>query len=369
MPRPHRLLLVQTQAENAGAQEISRLLCEQLTARGYEVHQLFFFRRTASFDNLPLTSFCTMQRPSNPLALAKFFITLFQEYRRIKPDVTLTFQHFGNLLGGVMARLAGLKNIIANVTSAPLTMNGAVRLADKLVGTIGVYDKIIVNSKDTLVEYSAWPQGYQNHLVRIDHGFEDKSVAISKIEARRELGLPEDAVLLGCVARLHYLKQLEANVKLLGENPHWHLGLVGQGPEQDKLVALARTMGVSDRLHLLGELPPRKIGVFLASLDVFAFPTLAETFGLAAVEAAQAGIPVVANRLPVLEEVLEVGGEPCAVFVEAADTKDFAAGVAKVLGDEALRQKLITGGQQLKQRYSLSRMIDDYQQVIESVGA
>jgi hypothetical protein len=38
---------MQTQAENAGAQEISRLLANDFSARGFDVQQLFFFRRTA----------------------------------------------------------------------------------------------------------------------------------------------------------------------------------------------------------------------------------------------------------------------------------------------------------------------------------
>src|SRR5207247_6357544 len=45
--RPLRLVLVQTQAEGAGAQEISRILGQGLDARGYDVHHVFFFRRTA----------------------------------------------------------------------------------------------------------------------------------------------------------------------------------------------------------------------------------------------------------------------------------------------------------------------------------
>jgi hypothetical protein len=50
MSRMRRILLIQTQAENAGAQEISRPLGAGPTARGYEVHSLLFFRKTRSFD-------------------------------------------------------------------------------------------------------------------------------------------------------------------------------------------------------------------------------------------------------------------------------------------------------------------------------
>ena len=52
-----RVILVQTQAENAGAQEITRLLGAALTARGYEVFHIFFFRKSDSFDAPPNTSY------------------------------------------------------------------------------------------------------------------------------------------------------------------------------------------------------------------------------------------------------------------------------------------------------------------------
>src|ERR1044072_9151694 len=61
-----RVVLVQTQAENAGAQEITRLLGAALTARGYEVFNIYFFCKSASFDAPPNTFYCASRRPDNP---------------------------------------------------------------------------------------------------------------------------------------------------------------------------------------------------------------------------------------------------------------------------------------------------------------
>lgn len=360
-----KILFVQTQAENAGAQEISRLLGEKLGQRGYEVHHLFFFRRTAGYDAQANTSFCALERPTNPLQVARLLLRLYQEYRRIKPDVTITLQHYGNVIGGLVARLAGLKHIVVNTTSAPEMMNAPTRFADKMLGTYGVYDKIIVNSKDTEDEYATWPQAYRALMQRIDHGFEDKSVAISKVDARTQLGLPQDVTLLGCVSRLHPLKNPLVNVQLLAKQPGWHLAHAGQGPEREPMLALAKELGCAERLHLVGELGPREIGVFLAGLDVFVFPSTSETFGLAPVEAAQAGVPVVVNGLPVLREVLQSAEGAAALFVEASDTAAYEAAVSSVLKDTALRQRLTASGQRLKERYSLETMVDAYQAVIE----
>ena len=355
---------MQTQAENAGAQEISRLLANDFSARGFDVQQLFFFRRTASFDADPKVSFCASKRPSGPISFPRFLFRLFAILRGIRPDVVVTFQHYGNVIGAPIARLAGVRRIVVNQVSAGAMMNRWLVGADALLGRFGAYDRIVVNSDHTADMFKAYPASYRDRILRIDHGFEDKTARIGKAEARAQLGLPRAAPLLGCAARLHPLKQLDAAIAVLGRLPQAHLALAGQGQDRPRLEAFAQELGVAERVHFLGEIAPEKIGVFLAALDCFVFPSGAETFGLAPVEAAQAGLPVVANGLDVLKDVLSVDGEPCALFVDASDPAAFADAVGRVLGDPALAARLGTIGRGLKQRYPLSAMTDSYAQLI-----
>jgi glycosyltransferase involved in cell wall biosynthesis len=363
-----RILMVQTQAENAGAQEVSRILSAGLAERGHEVHQLFLFRRTGAFDDAPNAIFCAEARPRNPLALARLLLRLHDTIRRLAPDAVLTFQHYGNLLGAAAARLAGAPLVVATQTSATLTTPGAARRLDRLMGSLGLFDRIVVNSRDAADAYHAYPARYRRRLVRIDHGFADKTSGLGKVEARQGLGLPQSAILLGCVARLHPLKHLDAAIRLLPGEPRWHLALAGQGEMRDILLALARSLGCADRLHLVGELPSGRIGDFLAALDVFVFPSLAETFGLAVVEAAQAGVPVVANDLEVLREVLVMDDGACALFADAADPTAFAGAVRRLLAEPTLRATLTARGRRLKERYPLDAMVDAYDALVRAAG-
>jgi glycosyltransferase involved in cell wall biosynthesis len=359
-----RIVLVQTQAENAGAQEISRLLAADLAARGHDVSQLFFFRRTASFDASANVAFCADQRPGDPLAFLRFLSSLYRRLRAIRPDVVVTFQHYGNVIAAPVARLAGARRVIANQVSAGAMMPRWLVEADKWLGCLGAYDRIVVNSDYTADMFAAYPGAYRKRIMRVDHGFEDKTQAIGKAEARAQLGLPPDVPLLGCAARLHPMKQLDAAIALLPLIETVHLALAGQGQDRARLETLAREAGVEARVHFLGELSSDKIGIFLASLDCFVFPSAAETFGLAPVEAAQTGLPVVANELPVLKDVLSVDGEPCAVFVDVGDRVAFAAAVKNVLADSVLAARLGANGRRLKQRYPLSAMTDAYAELI-----
>jgi glycosyltransferase involved in cell wall biosynthesis len=367
MKPTRRILLIQTQAENAGAQEISRLVGAGLTARDYEIHNLFFFRKSDSFDEPPNTSYCSPSRPGNPFSFLKFLWTLGSQIRKIKPDAVLTFQHFGNVIGGGVSRLVSAAPVIANQVSSAMSMSWPVRAADIAMGSLGFFRCITLNSRDMEREYAGYPAPYRSRMKHVPHGFDDKSLDISKQTARQLFNLPRDAVLLGCAARLHPNKRLDAAIRLLAGQPSWHLALSGQGPDEERLRLLADELNVSDRLHFIGEIPPQRVGEFLAGLDVFVFPSQAETFGLAAVEAANAGIPSVVNDLPVLREVLSFEGRPAALFVDASDNAALSAAVSKILTDDTLREELRRNAKGLKSRYSVGTMVDEYVEILKAI--
>ncbi|MBR0939668.1 glycosyltransferase involved in cell wall biosynthesis [Bradyrhizobium japonicum] len=365
--RKLHVLLVQTQAENAGAQEISRLLGAGLSARGHRVSNVFFFRKSDSFDEPPETFYCASRRPGNPVALLRMLWTLGGHIRATRPDAVLTFQHFGNVIGAGVTRLVSRAPVVANQVSSALSMSWPIRTADIVMGSVGFFDRITLNSKDMEREYSRYPQAYRSRMVHVPHGFEDKALILPKGAARQKFNLPPDRVLLGCAARLHPRKRLDAAIRLLPDEPSWHLALAGQGADEARLRQLADELKVSDRLHLLGEIAPRQIADFLACLDIFVFPTQAETFGLAAVEAANAGVPSVVTDLPVLREVLSFEGKPTALFVDASDQAKLSAAVSRLLTDQALSDELQENAKGLRLRYSVDAMVEEYVQILNRV--
>jgi glycosyltransferase involved in cell wall biosynthesis len=293
-------------------------------------------------------------------------LSLFGHLRRLRPDVVLCFQHYGSLIGAPIARAAGIRVVIANWNSARELTPAWLQLTDRWLGALGLFARIVTNSRSVTQDFADYPNAYRRRLVRIDHGFECKTCDIDRAVARARLNLPARAVLLGCVARLHPLKNLILAIKLLAFDARWHLAVAGQGTEQAGLAALARKLGCADRVHFLGELAPDRVAILLSALDVFVFPSLAETFGLAVVEAAHAGVPVVANRLAVLEEVLSPDGEPCVLFADAGNPAAFATAVRRLLEDKALAATLSARAAKLATYYSREAMVAAYAALIES---
>jgi glycosyltransferase involved in cell wall biosynthesis len=118
-------------------------------------------------------------------------------------------------------------------------------------------------------------------------------------------------------------------------------------------------------VHFVGEISPDRVGEFLAGLDVFVFPSQAETFGLAAVEAASSGVPTVVRDMPVLREVLSYEGKPAALFVDASDNEKLFAAVSRILTEKDLREELRQNAKGLTSRYSVDAMVSEYARVLD----
>jgi hypothetical protein len=70
---------------------------------------------------------------------------LGRHVRAIRPDAVLTFQHFGNVIGGGVSRLVSRAPVIANQVSSAMSMSWPIRAADIAMGSIGFFKCITPN--------------------------------------------------------------------------------------------------------------------------------------------------------------------------------------------------------------------------------
>ncbi|TAN09409.1 MAG: glycosyltransferase family 1 protein [Rhizobiaceae bacterium] len=363
-----RIVQVQTQAEAAGAQRVSDMVGEGLRARGHEARTVFMYRKTDAYDRDPYADFVLSAPPRGLPGQVRATVGLANYLRKTRPDAVITYQHYGNIFGTVGARLAGVRHIVANQSGAPQTRGvmGLLSQIDKLMGAVGLYHANVVNSAWTEMQFGRYPRAYRKRLRRVDHGVPSPDRAFEKAAARVAFGLPPSVRLVVSSGRLMPSKNHGALIEALGLLPDIHVALAGVGPEQEALVALAGKKRVGDRLHLVGEVPPARIFEFLAAGDVYAFPSITETFGLACVEAAISGLPVVATDLAVLREVLTAeDGEAAALFVKG-DAAGMAKGLAAMIASPELSARLSAAGRRLRDKYSPARMCAGYEALLLS---
>ncbi len=128
-----------------------------------------------------------------------------------------------------------------------------------------------------------------------------RNVNKTKEEKRKELGIPEDAYVIGQVGRFIYQKNPEFTVdvfsELLKKKENACLLLVGRGKQEQQLRKQIGDLGLEDRARLL--ISRNDIPEILKAMDVFILPSRFEGFGIVLVEAQAAGLPcVVSDAVP-----------------------------------------------------------------------
>lgn len=149
-----------------------------------------------------------------------------------------------------------------------------------------------------------------------------------------------DVVRLVSVMRLNPKKRPLALVQmmrrlsaLLGPEHRAHLTIAGDGPWRSRLERAVSAAGLTRQITLVGRQTREQIRTLLGCSDVFVLPTVRESFGLAALEARCAGLPVVAMRTSGVSELIDHGVHG---FLADSDA-DFAAHVARLVRDSSIR--------------------------------
>lgn len=145
--------------------------------------------------------------------------------------------------------------------------------------------------------------------------------------------------------------------------PEASLTLVGDGPEQTKLEALARRLGVEHKVHFKGMVPQNQLVDYYKNADLFAYASLSETFGCVVSEALWTGLPVVAydDRMGVAHQVHDqVNGRliPTRSFDDPDADLAFGRSLTSLITDDERRLEL---GHQAKKmaraEYSPERIV------------
>jgi len=174
---------------------------------------------------------------------------------------------------------------------------------------------------------------------------------VDRLAVRHQLGLPNDRPLVVYVARFathknHLLTFAIADrMRALGQPIHLALA----GSHGELLEEVQRRAATRNDVTVLTNLAD--VTALLRASDAFLFPSLEEGFGVVAVEAQAAGLPVIATAMPSIAEAL--CPEQRALQFPANDADQAADSLAKVLTDADLRHRLVTAGHAWAERFSV----------------
>lgn len=202
----------------------------------------------------------------------------------------------------------------------------------------------------------------QDCAIEVLENFVDTK-AFAPVEARdRRIfgGAPDEPVLIH-VSNFRAVKRVEQTVEVLArvrKTRPARLVLVGEGPERGAVEARIEALGLRDDVVLLGARDD--VAELLANADVFLLPSETESFGLAALEAASCGVPVIASNVGGLPEVVEDG--VTGILTPSGDVDAMADATAALLGDpDRLRALGADARRRVEERFGRAPALDRYE--------
>ncbi|MEA2422551.1 MAG: hypothetical protein QOF55_1650 [Thermoleophilaceae bacterium] len=272
--------------------------------------------------------------PPRPLSYSRWHLWARRPLARAlerspRPDVV--HAHYAHLAGAAALHYTGPRDIPLVVS-----VHGGDVLAPTLSGpgaratiaeVLRQADAVMCNSRGT-ERLAADLAGRSDHMRVVHLGTDIPPEA----ELPAKHANPMVATLAHVIPRKRHEDVLRALLHL-PETVRWTA--IGDGPELPRLESLAAELGLTGRVTLAGQLPPREAHRELARSHVMALPSTDEAFGVAYVEALAHGVPAIgcAGEMGP-EEIAPLGAGM--LLVPAQDPPALAAAIARALGDPAL---------------------------------
>lgn len=234
--------------------------------------------------------------------------------------------------------------------------------------------KWAIENSDAVTTVSNWlkTKTYEEFQVDKDihviHNFVDTTrFAMVEGKCRKVHFAPSGEKVVLHVSNFRPVKRLEDVVKafsLIQEKIPSKLLLVGDGPDRDRAVDLVRKLNISEHVYFLGK--QNQIEYYYSIADALLFPSEYESFGVTALEAMSAHVPVVATEGSGLSEVVHDG--VTGYLLPVGDVRGLADATIKILSDPQLALEMGKRGREIAETYfQASNIKEEYLRLYHSV--
>ena len=225
--------------------------------------------------------------------------------------------------------------------------------------------RVVVSSQNLKRQYERFYGRRDGDIYVTPHGVQSPVKPLGKTLSRLRLGIPQDALVTGFVGRLDPCKGLGflfESIRRMNLTEHDRLLLVGDGPDRERLQALARRLGLMDHIIWTGAMPDPSSAY--AAMDVLVLPSVYEAFGLVFLEAMSHGLPVIGRRgddqsvFTAADEIIDDGST--GLLTHPTDPADLAAKLRQLRDNPAWRQTLGRRARDHARLRPWSRVVEDY---------
>ena len=153
-------------------------------------------------------------------------------------------------------------------------------------------------------------------------------------------------------------------VRFVAGSPALRLTIAGDGPDRAAIARLALELGVSDRVALPGQQSREELRALYASADAFVLPGERESFGIAALEARAAGLPVIAMLAGGARDFITPGING----LLARDERELSTFMSRLAIDEPLRRFIANRNLAVPAEYDWTAVVQAHRAVYDTAG-
>lgn len=243
-----------------------------------------------------------------------------------------------------------------------------------LVGRDKTYRPVVtfsMNESDilTAVSDNLKEETYKNFdiekNIEVIHNFVDvKRFNRKPVDAFKKLIAPNGEKIIVHASNFRKVKRVEDVVKaflLINEKMPSKLLLLGDGPERSPIEAAARDSNASDAIKFLGK--QEQMEDILPIADLFLLTSEYESFGLAALEAMAAEVPVISTNAGGLPEIIINGN--CGYMSNVGDVADMSKNALLILQDKTTHDRFKANALEQAKRFDIENIVPQYEKLYQ----
>ncbi len=296
----------------------------------------------------------------------KAFFDIWKLIKKSKPLIVHTHSSKAGLLGRLAAKFAGIP-IIVHTPHGHVFFGyfGPIKtrifiILEKLASRIT--DKIIALTNREKEDHINLGIANENKFVVIHSGVELKKFKEvpynEKQNFKKELGIPENALIIGSAGRLEPVKGpeflIEAACHILPEYPDTFFVFAGDGELKRDLEKKALEIGIEKNIVFLGWRDD--IAEIISVYDIFVLPSLNEGMGRVLVEAMALEKPIVASNIGGIPDLVSHGKN--GFLVPPKDPRELANYIQILIEDEEKRAEMGKAGKEMVENFSKEKMVE-----------
>ncbi len=354
-----KLLHVISNLERGGAQAVLYNLLSHLDRTQFE-HSVIYFRHGPHVQQIKQLGIPVYQIKGgfclyDPL----FFIRFMRLVKKLQPDCMHSLLWAANSVSRIAAKL--LQIPLVSVLHNNAEQDGIIRYIIDYV-SLGLSNSYVAVSGGARLSFIKRYPWFKNvNVIKNGIDVQDFTRLMSTFTiSRHQLGIPEDAFVIGSVGRFEAVKNYRLLIKsfavLVQHNSQIHLLLVGSGSQEKMLGEYVQQLGLSNKVTFVVGKPSYS---YLPIFDCFAMSSDKEGISMALLEAMACGLVPVVTSADVKHPVIQSGVN--GFVVPAGDVQKLAQQLEYVIQNDELRNQMGMKAQvTIEQTFSCTKMVQAY---------